>query len=105
MCSSVDAVCKALSKGLQGSSSLQYKICLWRFHKGHKQAKFKSQRSCSMPMFEIQPVESKQSSQCKISTCMLFAKLVSKVMYILNIRYDITEKDLSSCHHMNPHGL
>ena len=38
---------------------------LWRFHKGHKQAKFKSQRSCSMPMFESQPVETKQSGQCE----------------------------------------
>ena len=40
----------------------------------------------------------------RIFTCMLFAKLVSKVMYILNIRYYITEKDLSSCSHMNRRG-
>ena len=37
-----------------------------------------------------------------IFTCVLFAKLVSKVMYILNIQYYFTEKDLSSCRHMNP---
>ena len=40
-------------------------------------------------------------SVTRIFTCMLFAKLVSKVMYILNIRYYITEKDLSSCRHVN----
>ena len=59
-----------------------------------------------MPIFEIQLVETKQSSQYDkhIFTCMLFAKLVSKVMYILNIRYYITEKDLSSCRHMNRRG-
>ena len=39
-----------------------------------------------------------------IFTCMLFAKLVSKVMYILNIRYYITEKDISLCRHMNRCG-
>ena len=43
-------------------------------------------------------------SMTRIFTCVLFAKLVSKVMYILNIQYYITEKDLSSCHHMNRHG-
>ena len=47
VCSSVDAVCTAVSRGLQGSSSLQYKTCLWRFHKGQKQATFKSQRGPS----------------------------------------------------------
>ena len=35
-------------------------------------------------------------SMTRIFTCVLFAKLVSKVMYILNIRYYSTEKDLSS---------
>ena len=40
-------------------------------------------------------------SMTRIFTCVLFAKLVSKVMYILNIRYYITEKDLNSCLHMN----
>ena len=40
----------------------------------------------------------------RIFTCMLFVQLVSKVMYILNIRYYITEKDLSSCRHMNRRG-
>ena len=40
----------------------------------------------------------------RIFTCMLFVKLVSKVMYILNVRYYITEKDLSLCRHMNRHG-
>ena len=40
----------------------------------------------------------------RIFPCVLFAKLVSKVMYILNIRYYITEKDLSSCGHMNRRG-
>ena len=40
----------------------------------------------------------------RIFTCVLFAKLVSKVMYILNIQYYITEKDLSSCRHMNRRG-
>ena len=39
-----------------------------------------------------------------IFTCLFFAQLVSKVMYILNIRYYITEKDLSSCRHMNRCG-
>ena len=43
-------------------------------------------------------------SMTRIFTCMLFAKLVSKVMYILNIRYYITEKDLSSWRHMNRRG-
>ena len=43
-------------------------------------------------------------STTRIFTCVLFAKLVSKVMYILNIRYYITEKDLSSCRHMNRRG-
>ena len=45
-----------------------------------------------------------QVSMICIFTCMLFAKLVSKAMYILNIRYYITEKDLSSCRHMNRRG-
>ena len=40
----------------------------------------------------------------RIFTCVVFAKLVSKVMYILNIHYYITEKDLSSCRHMNRRG-
>ena len=39
-----------------------------------------------------------------IFTCVLFAKLVSKVIYILIIRYYITEKDISSCRHMNRRG-
>ena len=43
-------------------------------------------------------------SMTRIFTCMLFEKLVSKVMYILNIRYYITEKDLSLCRHMNQRG-
>ena len=43
-------------------------------------------------------------SMTRIFTCMLLAKLVSKVMYILNIRFYITEKDLSLCHHMNRRG-
>ena len=43
-------------------------------------------------------------SMTRIFTCVLFAKLVSKVMYVLNIRYYITEKDLSSCRHMNRRG-
>ena len=43
-------------------------------------------------------------SMTLIFTCVLFAKLVSKAMYILNIRYYITEKDISSCRHMNRHG-
>ena len=43
-------------------------------------------------------------SMTRIFTCVLFAKLVSKVMYKLNIRYYITEKDLSSCRHMNRPG-
>ena len=38
------------------------KTCLWRFHKGHNQERFKGQKS-SMPIFEIQRVETKQSSQ------------------------------------------
>ena len=37
--------------------------CLWRFHKGHNQERFKGQRRSSMPIFEIQLVETKQSSQ------------------------------------------
>ena len=40
-------------------------------------------------------------SMTRIFTCVLFAKLVSKVMYMLNIHYYITEKDLSLCHNMN----
>ena len=58
-----------------------------------------------MPIFEIQLVETEQSSQhdTHIHLC-VFAKLVSKVMYILNIRYYITEKDRSSCRHMNRRG-
>ena len=41
----------------------------------------------------------------RIFTCVLFAKLVRKVMYILNIQYYITEKDLSLCLHiMNRRG-
>ena len=81
------------------------KTCLWRFHKGHSQGGCKGQRRSSMPIFEIQLVETKQSSQYDhIFTCVLFAKLVSKVMHILNIRYYITEKDLSSCRHMNRRG-
>ena len=43
-------------------------------------------------------------SMTRIFTCVLFAKLVSKIMYILNIRYYITEKDLSSCRHMKRRG-
>ena len=43
-------------------------------------------------------------SKTGIFTCVLFAKLVSKVMYIHNIRYYITEKDLSSCRHVNRRG-
>ena len=43
-------------------------------------------------------------SMTRIFTCVSFAKLVSKVMYILNIQYYITEKDLSSCRHMNRLG-
>ena len=43
-------------------------------------------------------------SMTHIFTCVLFANLVSKVMYILNILYYITEKDLSSCRHMNRRG-
>ena len=43
-------------------------------------------------------------SMTRIITCVLFVKLVSKVMYILNFGYYITEKDLSSCHHMNRPG-
>ena len=39
------------------------KTCLWRFHKGHNQERFKGQRRSSMPIFEIQLVETKQSSQ------------------------------------------
>ena len=34
-------------------------------------------------------------SMARIFTCTLFAKLVCKVMHILNIRYYITEKGLS----------
>ena len=40
-------------------------------------------------------------SMTHIFTCVLFAKLKSKVMYILNKRYYITENDISSCRHMN----
>ena len=55
-----------------------------------------------MPIFEIQLVETKQSSQYDTHIHLrVVCKLVSKVMYILNIRYYITEKDLSSCRHMN----
>ena len=43
-------------------------------------------------------------SMTGIFTCVLFSKLVSTVMYILNIRYYITENDLSSCRHMNQRG-
>ena len=43
-------------------------------------------------------------SMTRIFTCVLLAKLVSKVMYILNLRYYITEKDLSLCRHMNRRG-
>ena len=43
-------------------------------------------------------------SMTRIFTCVLFVKLVSKVMHILNIRYYITEKYLSSCRHMNRRG-
>ena len=43
-------------------------------------------------------------SMTRISTCVLLAKLVSKVMYILNIWYYITEKDLSLCRNMNRRG-
>ena len=43
-------------------------------------------------------------SMTRIFTCVLFAKLVSKVMYILKIRYYITKKDLSSCSQMNRRG-
>ena len=50
-----------------------------------------------MPIFEIKLVETKQSSQYGTHIHLLFAKLVSKVMYI-------TEKDLSSCCHMNRRG-
>ena len=39
------------------------KTCLWRFHKGHNQERFKGQGRSSMPIFEIQLVETKQSSQ------------------------------------------
>ena len=101
----VVTVCKILSRGLHGSSSLRKKTCLWRFHKGHNQGRFKGQRRSSMPTFEIQLVETKPSiSMTSIFTCVLLGKLVSKVMYILNIRYYITEKDLSSCRHINRRG-
>ena len=81
------------------------KTCLWRFHKGHNQERFNGQRRSSMPIFEIQLVETKQFSQYDTHIHQrVVAKLVSKVMYILNIRYDITEKDLSSCRHMNRRG-
>ena len=81
------------------------KTCLWRFHKGHNQGRCKGQRRSCMPIFEIQLVETKQSSQYDTHIhCVLFAKLVSKVMYILNIRYYITENDLSLCRHMNRRG-
>ena len=43
-------------------------------------------------------------SMTRTFACVLFAKLVSKVMYILKIQYYITEKDLSSCRHMNRRG-
>ena len=39
------------------------KTCLWRFHKGHNQRRCKGQRRSSMLIFEIQLVETKQSSQ------------------------------------------
>ena len=39
------------------------KTCLWRFHKGHNQERFNGQRRSSMPIFEIQLVETKQFSQ------------------------------------------
>ena len=39
-----------------------------------------------------------------IFTCVLFAKLVSKVMHILNKQYYNTEIDLSSGRHMNRRG-
>ena len=39
------------------------KTCLWRFHKGLNQGRCKGQRMSSMPVFEIQLVETKQSSQ------------------------------------------
>ena len=38
-------------------------ICLWRFHKGHNQGWCKGKRRSSMRIFEIQLVETKQSSQ------------------------------------------
>ena len=39
------------------------KTCLWRFHKGHNQERFNGQRRSSMPIFEIQLVETKHFSQ------------------------------------------
>ena len=58
-----------------------------------------------MPIFEIQLVETKQFSQYNTHIHLrVVCESVSKVMYILDIRYYITEKDLSSCRHMNRRG-
>ena len=58
---------------------------------------------CLSSKFSLLKPNNLVSMTC-IFTCVLFAKLVSKVMYILNIRYYITEKELSSCRHMNRRG-
>ena len=58
---------------------------------------------CLSSKFSLLKPKNLVSMTC-IFTCVLFAKLVSKVMYILNIRHFITEKDLSWCRHMNRRG-
>ena len=74
------------------------KTCSWRFHKGHikKGLGDKEGLVCLSSKFSLLKPNN-LVSMTRIFTCVLFAKLVSKVMYILNIRYYITEKDLSSC--------
>ena len=60
-----------------------------------------------MPIFEIQLVETKQFSQYDTHIHLRVvceACKQSHVRDILNIRYYITEKDLSSCRHMNRRG-
>ena len=82
------------------------KTCLWRFHKGHiikEGVRAKEGLVCLSSKFSLLKPNN-LVSMTRIFTCVLFSKLVSKVMYILNIRYYITEKDLSLCCHMNRPG-
>ena len=100
----VVAVRTELSRVLQGSSSLR-KHVYGSFIKViiKEGVRAKEVLECISSKFSfLKP--NKLVSMPRIFTCVLFANLESKVKYILNIRYYITEKDLSSCRHMNRRG-